>query len=123
MATTTALPPSVASSRVISEETASPIRLALSVGLIALVATILRLHAITAKSFWLDEGISVQIARLPWNQLLFVLRHREANMALFYLLLRFWLLFGSSEGYIRGFSALFSVATIPLLYALGSRLF
>ena len=92
-------------------------------GLIVLVATILRLHALTAKSFWLDEGISVQIARLPWNQLLFALRHREANMALYYLLLRFWLLFGSSEGYIRGLSVLFSVATIPLLYALGSRLF
>ena len=44
-------------------------------------------------------------------------------MALYYLLLRFWLLFGSSEGYIRGLSVLFSVATIPLLYALGSRLF
>ena len=123
MATTTALPPSVASSPVISKEKANPIRIVLSVGLIALIATILRLYAITAKSFWLDEGISVQIARLPWNQLLFVLRHREANMALYYLVLRIWLLFGSSESYIRGLSVLFSVATVPLLYALGSRLF
>jgi mannosyltransferase len=123
MATTTVLPPPVASSPVISKDTTSPIRIGLSVGLIALIALILRLYALTAKSFWLDEGISVEIARLPWNQLLFVLRHREANMALYYLLLRFWLFFGSSEGYIRGLSVLFSVATIPLLYALGSRLF
>ena len=75
------------------------------------------------QSFWLDEGISVEIARLPWQQFLFVLRHREANMALYYLLLHFWLMMGSSEGFIRGLSVLFSVATVPLLYALGTRLF
>ena len=95
----------------------------LFVGLVTLVAAILRFHALTTKSFWLDEGISVEIARLPWSQFLFVLRHREANMALYYLLLRFWLMMGSTEGFIRGLSVLFSVATVPLLYALGTRLF
>ncbi|MCU1341778.1 MAG: hypothetical protein JWN92_1201, partial [Candidatus Acidoferrum typicum] len=35
--------------------------------LITLVAAVLRLHAITTKSFWLDEGISVEISRLPWR--------------------------------------------------------
>jgi hypothetical protein len=35
--------------------------------LISAVAAVLRLHAIAAKSFWLDEGISVQIARLPFE--------------------------------------------------------
>lgn len=91
--------------------------------LITLVAAVLRLHAITAKSFWLDEGISVEIARLPWQQFFYVLRHREINMALYYVLLHFWLVLGSTEGFIRGLSVLFSVATVPVMYALGIRLF
>jgi mannosyltransferase len=96
--------------------------------LIVLVAAMLRIHGIAAKSFWLDEGISVGIARLPWAQFWYIVWHREANMALYYLLLRVWLVLrfshhGASEGYIRGLSVLFSVATVPVIYALGSRLF
>src|SRR6266436_424782 len=91
--------------------------------LITLVAALLRLHGIASKSFWLDEGISVEIARLPWRQFFYVLRHREVNMSLYYVLLHFWLAMGSTEGFIRGLSVLFSVATVPALYALGARLF
>lgn len=43
--------------------------------------------------------------------------------AFYYLLLRFWLAMGSTEGFIRGLSVVFSVATIPFVYALGARLF
>jgi len=91
--------------------------------LITLVAALLRLHGIASKSFWLDEGISVEIARLPWRQFFYVLRHREINMSLYYVLLHFWLAMGSTEGFIRGLSVLFSVVTVPALYALGARLF
>jgi mannosyltransferase len=91
--------------------------------LITLVAGFLRLHGIASKSFWLDEGISVEIARLPWRQFFYVVRHREINMALYYLLLHFWLALGSTEGFVRGLSVLFSVPTVPVLYALGTRLF
>ena len=93
------------------------------VTLITLGAAVLRVHAITVKSFWLDEGISVEIARLPWRQFFYVLRQREINMALYYVLLHFWLALGSTEGFIRGLSVLFSVATVPVLYALGARVF
>src|ERR1700733_5061187 len=79
------------------------------VAFVTLIAAILRFHALTVKSFWIDEGISVQIARLPWPQFFFVLRHREANMGFYYLLLRLCLLMGSGEGFIRGLSALFSI--------------
>src|ERR1700687_4994801 len=91
--------------------------------LITIAAAVLRFHGIAAKSFWLDEGISVEIARLPWPQFFYVLRHREINMALYYFLLHFWLALGSTEGFIRGLSVLFSVATVPVLYLLGVRLF
>jgi mannosyltransferase len=91
--------------------------------LITVLAAVLRFHALTAKSFWLDEGISIEFARLPWPQFLHVMWSGEGNMALYYLLLRFWLAIGSSEGFIRGLSVLFSVATIPLTFSLGARLF
>src|SRR3981189_188210 len=91
--------------------------------LITLVAAVLRFHAITAKMFWFDEAISVEIARLPWQQFFYVLRHREINMALYYVLLHFWLAMGSTEGFIRGPSVLFSVATVPAFYSLCARIF
>ena len=44
-------------------------------------------------------------------------------MGVYFLLLHFWLMLGSSLGFLRGLSVLFSVATIPVIYALGARLF
>ena len=90
---------------------------------VTLLAAFLRMHALTAKSFWLDEGISIDIARLPWPRFLHAMWSGEANMALYYLVLRFWLIFGSSEGFVRGLSVLFSVATVPVVFFLGARLF
>ena len=90
---------------------------------VTLLAAFLRMHALTAKSFWLDEGVSIDIARLPWPRFLHVMWSGEANMALYYLVLRFWLIFGSSEGFVRGLSVLFSVATVPVVFFLGARLF
>jgi mannosyltransferase len=83
----------------------------------------LRFHAIAAKSFWLDEGFSAEIVRLRWSDFLRVLWNREANMTLYYLLLRAWMHLGSREAVIRGLSALIASATVPLLYLLGKRMF
>jgi mannosyltransferase len=91
--------------------------------LITLIAAHLRLRFLAAKSFWLDEGVSAEIARLRWSQFFQVLWHREANMALYYVLLHFWMKLGSGEAFVRGLSVLFAVATIPAIYALGRRLF
>jgi mannosyltransferase len=92
-------------------------------GLIVLLAAHLRLHALAARSFWLDEGVSAELSRLRWSQFFLVLWHREANMALYYVLLHYWMKFGSSEAFVRGLSVIFAVATVPLIYALGKRLF
>jgi uncharacterized membrane protein len=91
--------------------------------LIAAFAAHIRTHELTRRSFWLDEGVSAEIARLRWSQLFLVLWHREANMALYYALLHFWMKLGSSEAFVRGLSVLFGVATVPVIYALGRRLF
>jgi mannosyltransferase len=91
--------------------------------LVTVLAAFLRLHALTVKSFWLDEGFSIEIARLPWPQFVHTLWFGDANMSLYLLLLRFWLAIGSGEEFIRGLSVLFSVATVPPIFLLGARLF
>jgi mannosyltransferase len=87
------------------------------------IAAVLRLHNLAARNFWLDEGISVGIARLRWADFARVLWEREANMSLYYLLLRGWLTFGGGEFFVRALSALSGVAAVPLIYALGRQLF
>jgi mannosyltransferase len=91
--------------------------------MISLVATALRLHALAAQSFWLDEGFSVAVARLPLSLFFQAVWRRELGMSLYFFLLHFWLLLGKSEGFIRGLSVVASVATVPVLYAVGARLF
>jgi mannosyltransferase len=91
--------------------------------LITALAAALRLHSLAAKSFWFDEGVSVAIARLDWYNFARILWRREANMSLYYLLLHFWLHFGGSEFFVRTLSVLFAVASIPVIYLLGRRLF
>jgi mannosyltransferase len=44
-------------------------------------------------------------------------------MGIYFLLLHIWLMLGSTLGFLRGLSVLFSVATVPIVYALGARLF
>ena len=84
---------------------------------------VLRFLYLGRKSFWLDEGVSVTLARLDLSNLLHILWRREANMALYYGLLRLWLHFGSGDYFVRSLSALFSLAAIPVIYVLGKRLF
>jgi mannosyltransferase len=96
---------------------------ALLLALISLVAASFRLHALTAKNFWFDECVSAGIAKLSWPQFLLALWNQEDNMAFYYFLLHFWMRMGGSVAFIRGFSVLISVATLPLVYILGKRLF
>ena len=83
----------------------------------------LSFHALAAKTFWFDEGVSVGIARLDWYNFMRILWRREANMSLYYVALRFWLHFGSSPTYVRSLSVLFSLGAVAAIYFLGRRLF
>jgi len=90
---------------------------------ITVIAAALRLYSLTSKSIWIDEAYSVELARLGWRDFCAVIAHQESNMVAYYLLLRLWVLFGHGEAYVRVLSVLFSVATIPVIYLLGTRLF
>src|SRR5271165_5371681 len=95
----------------------------LTIFLLLVAGTALRLVALAAKPFWFDECFSVEVARIDWRNFLHLLWWREANMTLYYLLLRFWLHFGQSEFFIRGLSVLIAVATIPAIYRLARLLY
>ena len=104
------------------QSASSPLELSLLV-LVAGLAAVLRFHSLAAKSFWFDEGVSVAIARLDWYNFARILWRREANMSQYYFLLHFWLRLGGSEFFVRALSVLFAVASIPMIYLLGRRLF
>src|SRR5215831_10493678 len=90
---------------------------------ITALGALLRLWALNAKSFWLDEIASVVIARMPGNTFWHWLWTEEGNMALYYVMLRSWVGIHLGEGTIRLFSVLPGIASVPMMYLLGRRLF
>ncbi len=96
---------------------------AFSLSAVVLIAAVLRFADIGGKSIWLDEAFSIALARASWTGFVHMLRTQEANMSLYYLLLRAWLSMGQDEATIRALSAIFGTLTIPVVYALGSYLF
>jgi uncharacterized membrane protein len=91
-------------------------------GIVAFGA-LLRLHALGAKSFWLDEIASVVIAQMPGSSFWRWLWTEEGNMALYYVMLRPWLEIHLGEATVRLLSVLPGVASLPVMYLLGKRLF
>lgn len=91
--------------------------------LFIVAAAALRLYGLGRKGLWLDEAASVARAETDWTTFFSVFSHGEPNMVLYFGLLHGWLAFGKSEFTIRLLSVVFSVATIPLIYALARRLF
>jgi mannosyltransferase len=92
-------------------------------GLVILVGTTLRLFRLGTKSFWLDEAISAVLAQVDRHVFVAAIIHRQANMVLYYLLLRGWIRLGSTEFVIRCLSVAAGVGAIPAIYLLGARLF
>jgi len=90
---------------------------------ILILAALLRLLQLGSESLWHDEAVAVAIVRLDWEAFWKVLSHFEANMGLYYCLLRLWINLGESEFVLRSLSALTGVLGVGLVYVLGKRLF
>lgn len=95
-----------------------PIFVVLCTGL----AIILIFISIGNKSLWLDEALTISIAQ-RWGTMWQILLYREPYMWLYYIFFYLWTRFGTGEAYARSLSALFSIATIPCVYLLGSTIF
>lgn len=88
-----------------------------------LAAAVLRFWHLGERGLWYDEGFSWGVANLPWGEFFHNLTTRAADMSLYYLLLKLWKNLGDSEFAMRALSAVFSVATVPVIGALGRELY
>ncbi len=70
---------------------------------------------------WLDEALSVNIAKLPLSQLFGALVW-DGSPPLYYVILHFWMLvFGQGDVAVRALSGACSVALLPLMWMAGKR--
>ncbi len=97
-----------------------PTVVAVLVGLAVVAGLLARLP--TGGPLWLDESLSVAIARLPLSQLPEALRH-DGSPPLYYLLLHGWTsALGTSDAAVRSLSLVCSALALPPAAALGRRL-
>ncbi|MCI0393328.1 MAG: glycosyltransferase family 39 protein [Chloroflexi bacterium] len=76
----------------------------------------LRLYLLGGKSIWLDEAFSIALSRRGSIDLLRMVVLTDVHPPFYYLLLKLWLGLGVSEGHVRLLSAIFSLASIWLMY-------
>ncbi len=87
----------------------------------AVVAAGVVLRFIAPNGLWLDEALSVNISRLPLQQIPGALV-QDGSPPLYYLMLHYWMLaFGQGEVAVRALSGITSVVTLPFLWAAGKR--
>ncbi len=97
-------------------------RLVVGVGVGVVVAAGILLRFWTRSGLWLDEALTVDVARLPLHQIPNALKHDGAP-PLYYYLLHFWIrLFGQSNDAVRALSGLLAVITLPIAWLCGRRL-
>ncbi|HTT91727.1 MAG TPA: glycosyltransferase family 39 protein, partial [Acidimicrobiales bacterium] len=73
------------------------------------------------SGLWLDEALSVDIAKLPLQQVPGALV-QDGSPPLYYLILHYWMVvFGQSDFAVRALSGVISTATLPFLWAAGER--
>ncbi len=95
---------------------------AAEIGVAVVVAIGLVLRFWTRSALWLDEALTVDIARLPVHEIPSYLK-RDGAPPLYYVLLHFWMKpFGDSDVAVRSLSGVFSVATLPVVWIVGRRL-
>lgn len=97
-------------------------RVRLAIGLAAggvVVGIVLRFWSPSA--LWLDETISVNIAKLSLTSIPQALSH-DGSPPLYYYVLHLWMLiFGQSDFAVRALSGVASVASLPLFWSAGRR--
>lgn len=92
------------------------------VAVVAVVAIGIVMRFVAFSEMWLDEALSVNVARLPLRDIPEWLRHDGAP-PLYYFLLHLWTgVFGTGNYAVRSLSAVISVATLPAIWFAGRRI-
>jgi uncharacterized membrane protein len=96
----------------------------ISLGLILLLALLLRVHHIGRESFWFDEIATVRIVKQDTAAMFSSIKWDERIPPLHYVILHGWVrVFGDSEFSMRLPSALAGTAAVWAVYRLASQLF
>ena len=91
----------------------------IAIGVAVAIGVVLRFW--TQSHLWLDEALSVNIAKLPVGDIPEALRH-DGHPPLYYWLLHAWMaVFGESDRSVRALSGIFSVLALPLMWLAGRR--
>ena len=98
-------------------------RFYLGYGIVVVLGVVTSVIYLGHSSFYLDETVSTTLARVSWHRFVQVVTQREANMALYYLVLRAWTHLGTSEAVVRSFSVLASLGALVIVVAVTRRLF
>jgi len=90
-----------------------------ALGALLAVAAALRAFAISRESVWVDEALSVRLARLGWPALV-AATGEDGHPPLYLALLHVWIAcFGTSEAAIRSLSAVLGVLAVAAVYGAG----
>jgi 4-amino-4-deoxy-L-arabinose transferase-like glycosyltransferase len=81
------------------------------------------LFELDRQSLWADEVMSLEVARSSVAEMARYFRIVPEQHPLYYLLLKAWIFFGTSESALRLFSVLFGAASLWMLYFLTRALF
>jgi uncharacterized membrane protein len=93
--------------------------LGIATAVVLVVALVLRFW--TRSDLWLDEALTVNIAKQPLHTLPTFLK-RDGAPPLFYVLLHGWMgVFGDSDLAVRSLSGVIGVVTVPLVWLAGRR--
>jgi uncharacterized membrane protein len=96
--------------------------MAVAAGTVVVLVASLVMRFWTRSDLWLDEALTVNIARLPLHDLPSYLK-RDGAPPLYYVMLHFWMgWFGTSDEAVRSLSGVFGVVTVPLAWLAGRRL-
>jgi hypothetical protein len=94
--------------------------LGVAVAAVLVIALVLRFW--TRSDLWLDEALTVNIAKQPLHTLPSYLK-RDGAPPLFYVLLHFWMgAFGDSDLAVRSLSGVIGVVTVPLVWLAGRKI-
>jgi mannosyltransferase len=87
------------------------------------VAAAIRLSTLGIQSYWDDEAATVFLLKLGFWKMLQTIPKTESTPPLYYVLAWVWAkIFGTGEPALRSLSALFGVATVPVVYAAAKEL-
>jgi mannosyltransferase len=90
---------------------------------LSILAAVLGLVHLGTRSVWLDEAVTVNVARLEPAPFLRALAADAGNMSAYYAVMRAWVHLGEQEWVVRLPSVAFFSAAVGVLWLLADRLF